>query len=127
MAAPRVPEDTRRFEPQLYPGGAIDALDAGTYDDFSNLPPQERSRIVDKSGKSIPETSETPDSNGRHILAALDFHREEHVSVNHPLACQDIDKQTDFDFGIQNVVKEAKSLAVAGDTVILFNVVARSM
>ena len=82
MATPRVPEDTRVPPVSLFPQGSIRALDAGAYSDFSPLPAHERSRIVDRSGKVIPESAETSESSGRHILAALDFNREEHIIVS---------------------------------------------
>jgi hypothetical protein len=72
-----VPEDTKIIAPQY----SLEDLDADTYPEASVLPPEERSRIVDRQGKTIPENQETTGPSGRVIIAALDFTQEEHVAV----------------------------------------------
>jgi len=122
-----VPEDTKIIAPTY----SLEDLDADTYPEASVLPPEERSRIVDRQGKTIPENQETTGPSGRVIIAALDFTQEEHVAVgclfltdlrHHPTT----EALPRLSFA-QNVTREAKYVAKNGDTVVLFNVLSHSM
>lgn len=135
---PYVPQDTRTAPTDFFRGGDISALDATAYEDASPLPTHERSRIVDRSGNSISESQETKATgNGRTILAALDFHRDEHVQVRwfgrratawSDHRCSRVAELTVYVRRTpQNVLKETKSIAKSGDAVILFNVLSSNM
>jgi hypothetical protein len=64
----------------------ISSLDGGRYEFNSPLPAHERTTIRDRSGRKIEENEETPQSGqGRNVLAALDFSRQEHVTVRSSL------------------------------------------
>jgi len=74
---PQTIRDEHTLPPNYFPNNDISALDGGSWN--MTLP----SQIVDRSGKKISESEETQrDGSHRSILAALDFNREEHVTVS---------------------------------------------
>jgi len=84
----------------------ISSLDGGRYEFNSPLPAHERTTIRDRSGRKIEENEETPQSGqGRNVLAALDFSRQEHVTA---------------------VIEQTIKSTNAQDTVILFNVLSET-
>ena len=78
MTLPPPIKDERVAPYNPFPNNDISALDEGRFD----YPSTQAPRVHDRAGNAVNESEEDEArAGGRKILACLDFHREDHLSV----------------------------------------------